>query len=665
MKLKVNRNISPVTLNEADVDQGFRIKAIEKISAAVGPAITKAKYKYKPVSHTGFYILPDFGYLSKLKIKSVGESADAIFNISVNDIFAQPLKINGKEVNQANIKYENLLEVSDDIGIAMAKTLISPASFTNTNENLQEDIILEYGPFSTVINAFKNVKDKVDDVIAKKSADRSERKSVEVILNGINETLCDGLNLAIKELLQGGKQYVKIQSKVANNELIIKLKCDFVVAVTFNADPKDSRKVVVSKLLTPLGEVKVKGKSLSETFELIGKVLNIDFTDAFKVEDKSLIDLKKGSSETEDTAADDDESKLSATDDESDASIDKSRDDNASRVDNASWESLIGADAFAALIVADESKINSTQPVLNEAYKLSIPSDNYMNALEKIKHEDAAAALVRYYLYKETSGALTESDAKKINDKFIFDILSIIRENKTFNPNINIELLYILNFIKRNKEITSMAIALAENLPDSCKEAKIIDNKDGILYSTTLFNTSGDVNVLAAIILYWYKATAFSKKYLSQLTDKQKKELVDVFDLPKSILKIPASEIGKLKKAIFTEGESNGNARRFRPVPILKEIAKYITKSFSNPDKYKNQSNDKSDITDNELEAEINNLNDNTSIDYLNLSQDELKELKAEDISKIIKGSIDIIKNNTNIKDDIIKSIIDLLKNNQ
>lgn len=663
-------------MNEADVDQGFRIKAIEKIAAAVGPAVTAAKYKYKPVSHNGFYILPDFGYLSKLKITGVGEPEEAIFKISVNDVFAQPLAVNGKPVNQANIKYEHLLEVVDDIGLAMAKTLIAPANFNGIKESIDEEALLEYGPFSKVLNAFKNVADKLkdmpslDDIVSKKSANYSERKGIEAILTGISESLCEGLESAISSLLQDGKRYVKVVSKISDDELIIELKSDFVLAITFNADPRDSRKVIVSKILTPLGEVKVKGKSLSETFELIGKVLNIDFKDVFKVEDKILIDLKKEDAPADDKQVDDKQADDSATDpadladkqSETDSSADAVSDVSDKKIEKSnSWEDLIGADAFAALNIAKESISIFDQSPLTETYKLSVQADNYMNALKKVKDDAAAAALVRYYLYKETSGAISEEAAKAINDKFIFDILNIIKDNNTFNPNINIELLYILNFIKRNKNITSMAIALAENLPDSCKHDQIVDNKDGILYSKALFNTSNDVKILSAIISYWYKATAFQKSVLTKLTDTQKKNLVDTFGLPNQIISISPSDVAKLKKAIFIQNDSSGGERKFRDPSTLKAIAKYILKDLNTTSTKATNNNVNTD--DESAENVVASDPTNTeAIDYLDLSEDELKELKIEDINKIIKGSAEVINSNSDIKDAIITSIISILK---
>lgn len=577
MKLKikhVNESIDKDILNEADVDRGYRIKAIEKLSAKVGEKIQAAGYKYKPVSQTGFYIIPDFGYLSKLKITGTDDE-DPTFTIKVNDIFAKDLEVGGKVLS--TISYEELIELTDDIGEAMARTLIAPASFDGISENLSEDLLLEYGPWSSVKGLFSKAVNAVKDFTATKAADKAEKRAAKAILEGINETLTDSLNAAIKLLLKDGKQYVTVVSKIDGNSLILELKCDFVTAITFNADPRDARKIVTSKLLTPLGEVKVKGKTIEQVLAMVGKVLNINFGDAAQSAETELAADAKDN-ETDSKADSDAKEIPDPADPDTTDNEDEAKSDESSNI----WKKLIGDDAWAELTGVGEDLTQT----LTEAYKLKIPAAKYQKAFNMvIGNDDASTALIRYYLKQETGNVLSDDPEKIFNYKIIDDIRDIIKASGTFNPNACFPLLYILTYIKSRKSLDVMVVALATELPKSCQKASILEQPQSIVYSKYLLESSTNPSTLAALIDKWYTSRAI-KDILPKLPAKWKQHLVDKFDFADSFGKIEAFTPGdtshkKEMLALKKECLLDAGAKRFRSLSDIKAIENAIIEEYN------------------------------------------------------------------------------------
>ena len=626
MKLKikhVNESIDKDTLNEADVDRGYRIKAIEKLSAKVGEKIQAAGYKYKPVSQTGFYIIPDFGYLSKLKITGTDDE-DPTFTIKVNDIFAKDLEVGGKVLS--TISYEELIELTDDIGEAMARTLIAPASFDGISENLSEDLLLEYGPWSSVKGLFSKAVNAVKDFTATKAADKAEKRAAKAILEGINETLTDSLNAAIKLLLKDGKQYVKVVSKIDGNSLILELKCDFVTAITFSADPRDARKVVTSKLLTPLGEVNVKGKTIEKVLAMVGKVLNINFGDAAQ---SAEVEVAPDANDNEtDTKADPDDDN-----DSPDLADNGGEEEKKSNESSNVWKRLIGDDAWAELTGVGE---DLTQP-LNEAYRLKIPAAKYQKAFDMVKDDDdASIALIRYYLKQETGNVLSDDPNKIFDYKIIDDIRDIIKANRTFNPNACFPLLYILTYIKSRKAINVMVVALAPELPKSCQKASILEQPQSIVYSKYLLESSSNPSTLAALIDKWYTSRAI-RDILPKLPAVWKQHLVDKFDFSDSFGKIEAFKPGdkshkKEMLALKKECLLDAGAKRFRSLSDIKAIENAIIEEHnewiksSKGKKAENPSDLDSDEDDTELAPVV--------------SDDELVAKLAGDVDNVDEKSL-------------------------
>ena len=544
MKLKiraVNESNTQKTLTEADVNRGYRIKAIEKLSSQVGAAVTKAKYKYKPVSQSGFYIMPDYGYLSKLVITGTDEE-EPTFSVKLNDVHAEQLLVNGKAITK--LTDTELIELADDIGLAMAKTLVAPASFDAVSESLTEDAILEYGPLSAIKGFFKQT---LPDFFAKKAANKAEKQGTKAILDGINETLSESLEQAVKALLKDGKQYVTVDSKIDGNTLTLQLKCDFVTALTFNADPKDPRKVIVSKLLTPLGEVRVKGKTIPQVLAMVGKVLGIKFD----------IDVP----DPVDHASDEIDPEGAAVDVDTDAE------------DSTDWESLIGAEAFAHLAEGVEH-LSELESVL-EAYKLGISADKYLEAFNAAATPGAKENVIRYFLFKESAGKLSEDAAKKLDTKSVTDITDIIKEKKSFNPNAVFELLYILKFIQKYGKIESVALELAKNLPDSCKNSGTLENMKSILYSEILFNSANDITTLTKLLNFWYKNEVFKKVNLLKLSEANLQTLVTKFNLADDLPTKANSDYFAIKRELLLDKAK----KSFRSIADIEGIAQAIKNS--------------------------------------------------------------------------------------
>ena len=540
MKLKiraVNESNTQKTLTEADVDRGYRIKAIEKLSAKVGEAVTAAHYKYKPVSQTGFYIMPDFGYLGKLKLTGTDEE-EPTFTVQINDVHAKDLPVNGKIIKK--LTYDELLDVADDIGLALAKTLIAPANFEAVSENLTEDLLLEYGPWSSIKGFFNQVATNVTDFFAKKAANKAEKKGTKAILQGINETLTEALNDSIKALLKDGKQYVTVKSTIDGNSLTLELKSDFVTALTFNADPRDARKIIVSKLLTPLGEVKVKGKSINDALAMVGKVLDIDF----KLDPETVVIPSEPSD-------------LSAEDEPESSDY---------------WASLIGVDAFSELGVVAEA----LEDMITETYKMKIPATNYKKAFDKVISDDAGKALVRYFLLNETGGVLSEDDVKKLDVKTIDDITDIIKDSNTFNPNAAFSLLYILNYIRKYKTVDNVAISFAKELPRFCQTANILENLSSIVYNKILFNSATDVTTLTALLKYWYTSDTFKKNSLVKLSKNSRKNLCAKFEIPNAFAELPETETLAMKKYLLLDPATSGDGKKFRTLSEIQAIEKAV-----------------------------------------------------------------------------------------
>lgn len=591
MKLKIratNESNAQKTLTEADVDRGYRIKAIEKLSAKIGDAVTAAHYKYKPMSQTGFYIIPEFNYLSKFTLTGTDDE-EPTFTIKLNDVHAQALPVNGKVLTK--VSYDELISVADDIGLAMAKTLVSPASFNAVSENLSEEMLLEYGPWDKIKGFFS----PVADFFAKKAADKAEKDSTKAILEGINETLSESLNDAIKALLKDGKQYVTVESKIDGNTLTLQLKCDFVTALTFNADPRDARKVIASKLLTPLGEVKVKGKSIPQVLSMVGKVLGIKFD----VEDVVAAPATTG--DTSDGDVDRDDTDLPDLDADLDA-------DERETNDDGDWASLIGDEAFSH--IAEGLKVL-------EAYKLGISADKYMEAFNAAKTPEAKKNVIRYFLFKETGGKLSEADAKKLDEKTVTDIADIIKTAKSFNPNVVFELLYILKFIQKHSKIDSVPLEFAKDLPDVCRNAGTLENVKSIIYNEILFNSSNDVATLQKLVNFWYKANAFKKNTLTKLSEATKQNLVDKFDLADDLAS--KTEAFDIKRELLIDKSK----KAFRPLATIQAIEQAINSALKNGRVTRHTDDDEVAAADVDATSEL----DLETLDPETISEEDFKKL--------------------------------------
>ena len=628
MKLKikhVNESIDKDVLNEADVDRGYRIRAIEKLSDKVGAAVTAAKYKYKPVKDIGFYIIPDYGYLSKLKIEGTDED-EPVYTIHLNDIHAQALPVNGKSLTK--LTHDELIELANDIGQTMAGTLICPAVFEGVSESLDEAVLLEYGPgnvfFKRLVTDVKDLfKFGPKDFLDRKSAEVTDRNGKKAIFRDIGETLVDALNDTIKKELKDGKPYVTVASKVEATGLTIELKSDFAVALTFHADPRDSRKIIPNKLLTPLGEVKVKGKTVEEVLAMLGKVLGIKFSDAVK---SAEIEVATDTDETE-SKTDSDTKEIP---DLADPDIaDGEGEDKSSNL----WKQLIGDAAWAELVGVGE---DLTQP-LTEAYKLKIPAAKYQKAFDTVKgDDDASIALIRYYLKQETGNVLSNDPNKIFDYKIIDDIRDIINASGTFNPNACFPLLYILTYIKSRKTLRPLVVALATALPKCCQKASILEQPQSIVYSKYLIESSTNLSTLAALIEKWYTSRAI-KEILPKLPATWKKHLVDKFDFSDSFGEIEAFTPGdtshkKEMLALKRECLLDEGAKRFRSLSDIKAIENAIIEEYNEwlkskrNKKVENPSDTESEESATELEPVV--------------SDDELVAKLADDVDNVDEKSL-------------------------
>lgn len=573
MKLKFNRVSTPLT--EAgpviNLDRGARAKAAEVVGKQVESALTAAGYKCKLAESRGFYILPKFGYLTKAEIgMNVDEDGERTFSFKVLNWHGENLAVEGVTKNK-DLTAEELAEAIDNIGI----TLMAPV--IGLKGTLTEDLILEYGPvgkfFTKVGNALHDLHDKIiNHPVANKVAKDSDKNT----LRTIGDLLKDALTDAIKaEAI--GETYVKPVVTVDADKATVILKSDFILAVMFDAVVGQPNKNRVSKIITPLGELKVKPTdataNIGQALLSIGKKLDVNFSAVSAVKK-----LKSG--DDADSESDTD----SEVDTDSADALDMDDDSAASGLEGELL-AAVGADAAAILTGVSEE--------LDEALRLKMPAAKYDKAIDKVDN-DGFDALIKYFLLKETN--LGEDKVKKISPLTVGLIKDIVLDNgKTFDLGTNAPLqavvFYGKNYTKHFTKLVELFTKLLSkginpkvtemNKTEGRDIDAVLQNKLSILYAPELFRTSvSDVDELFEILKLWYDPKYTEDKLWNDaIQDKLevlKDELKDSYNIDTTAIKNGADA----KKAIMLEP----SGKKFRGYKTIQAIVSVINSADATED---------------------------------------------------------------------------------
>lgn len=569
MKLKFNKVSTPLT--EAgpiiNLDRGARAKAAEVVGKQVESALTAAGYKCKLAESRGFYILPKFGYLTKAEIgMNVDEDGERTFSFKVLNWHGENLAVEGVAKNK-DLTAEELAEAIDNIGI----TLMAPV--IGLKGTLTEDLILEYGPvgkfFTKVGNVLHDLHDKIiNHPVANKVAKDSDKNT----LRTIGDLLKDALTDAIKaEAI--GETYVKPVVTVDADKATIILKSDFILAVMLDAVVGQPNKNRVSKIITPLGELKVKPTdataNIGQALLSIGKKLDVNFSAVSAVKK-----LKSG----DDTDSESDTDSEVDTDADGADALDMDDDSTASGLEGELL-AAVGADAAAILTGVSE------ELELDEALRLKMPAAKYDKAIDKVDN-DGFDALIKYFLLKETS--LGEDKVKKISPLTIGLIKDIVLDNgKTFDLGTNAPLQAIVFYGKNYTKHFTKLVELFTKLLDKGINPKVtemnktegrdidavLQNKLSILYAPELFRTStSDVDELYEILRLWYDTKYTEDKLWTDATQKKfevtKDELKDTYGIDTASIKNGVDA----KKAIMLDP----SGKKFRGYKTIQAIMSVI-----------------------------------------------------------------------------------------
>lgn len=569
MKLKFNRVSTPLT--EAgpivNLDRGARAKAAEVVGKQVESALTAAGYKCKLAESRGFYILPKFGYLTKAEIgMNVDEDGERTFSFKVLNWHGENLVVEGV-AKKTDLTADELAEAIDNIGI----TLMAPV--IDLKGTLTEDLILEYGPVGKFFTKVGNVlHDLHDKIINHPAANKAAKNSDKNTLKTIGDLLKDALTEAIKaEAI--GETYVKPVVTVDANKATIILKSDFILAVMFDAVVGQPNKNRVAKIITPLGELKVKSTDatadIGKALLSIGKKLDVNFSAVSAV--KKLKDGDDADSESDsDTDSDVD------TDADSADALDMDDDSTASGLEGELL-AAVGADAAAILTGVSEE--------LDEALRLKMPAAKYDEAIDKVDNT-GFDALIKYFLLKETS--LGEDKVKKISPLTVGLIKDIVLDNgKTFDLGTNAPLQAIVFYGKNyTKHFTTLVELFTKLLSKGINpkvtemnktEGRDIDavlqNKLSILYAPELFRTSiNDVDELYEILRLWYDTKYTEDKLWTEAIQNKfealKDELKDTYNIDSASIKNGVDA----KKAIMLDP----SGKKFRGYKTIQAIISLI-----------------------------------------------------------------------------------------
>lgn len=351
MKLKFVQRI-----NEADAARGQRILKLREINNVIKNAVEDAGYKFKDQADKGFYILPRFGYVSRIGIDIIKDKNDYVvkmFDARGEERKELTKKISGNDFNKSMQEdiAPGVLDLIFKIGAADIATLEKGVSEATLPKFLQA--------------AIEKIKDKVDV----KAANKDEKRTVKGLAKQCETIIKDEIAKSPEITRE-----LTIKTEIKENHIDIFINGDVVAGVGYKTDyAATDKRFLVTSCVTAVSEAKgIKNCSLASFINFLNRklLLNIKLTDA------AMLSLT-GSDAAEITKVNNFETILKNT---------------------------LGDEILAKLAEG-----------LNEAI-IGNDVQKYDSALAFVKTAAQGEALVKLYFYKESGNKLqlTDNEAKEL-----------------------------------------------------------------------------------------------------------------------------------------------------------------------------------------------------------------------------------------------------------
>ena len=235
MKLKFNNSVSKTPLREADADAGACLIYVEKVYKELKTAVENAGFKFKPASDAskGFYILLPNKYLGKFSIN---------LNTESDTVSLKFIDFKNDELLASEPPVESLGKLTFDSMINDAKDAFIPNLTKIATESLDEDLLLEYGPF-----------DKLKGAINKFASNMRDKQQVSQDKKNSETKFSDNIPDA-KENFEAAVESIGLvgNSKIAKNsaEFTIMPVNNTYLTVALAMDPKNVKNVIVKNVIT-------------------------------------------------------------------------------------------------------------------------------------------------------------------------------------------------------------------------------------------------------------------------------------------------------------------------------------------------------------------------------------------------------------------------------
>lgn len=432
MKLKFVQSI-----NEADAARGQRILKLQEINNVIKNAVEDAGYKFKDQADKGFYILPRFGYVSKISIdiiKDKNEYVVKVFDARGEERQELTKKISGNDFNKS---------MQEDIAPSALNLIfkIGAADIATLEKGVSEATLPKF-----LQTAIKKIKGNIGDVktsLDKKAANKAEKRTVKGLANQCETIIKD--EIAKRSEIT---RELTIKTEIKENHIDIFINGDVVAGVGYKTDyAAADKRFLVTSCITAVSEAKgIKNCSLASFITFLNRklLLNIKLTDA------AMLSLT-GSDDAEITKVNNFETILKNT---------------------------LGDEILSKLAEG-----------LNEAI-IDNDVQKYDDALAFVKTAAQGEALVKLYFYKKSGNKLqlTDNEAK--------ELWKAVSASKSFAKNKSVLVNLFVNYWNKNQSSPDIAEEL-KNLITLLTTDKFINKLGKVDYNKSIIYNKAFVGTAA------------------------------------------------------------------------------------------------------------------------------------------------------------------------
>lgn len=516
MKLKFVQSI-----NEADAARGQRILKLQEINNVIKNAVEDAGYKFKDQADKGFYILPRFGYVSKISIdiiKDKNEYVVKVFDARGEERQELTKKISGNDFNKS---------MQEDIAPSALNLIfkMGAADIATLEKGVSEATLPTF-----LQTAIKKIKGNIGDVktsLDKKAANKAEKRTVKGLANQCETIIKD--EIAKRSEIT---RELTIKTEIKENHINIFINGDVVAGVGYKTDyAAADKRFLVTSCITAVSEAKgIKNCSLASFITFLNRklLLNIKLTDA------AMLSLT-GSDAAEITKVNNFETILKNT---------------------------LGDEILAKLAEG-----------LNEAI-IDNDVQKYDDALAFVKTAAQGEALVKLYFYKKSGNKLqlTDNEAK--------ELWKAVSASKSFAKNKSVLVNLFVNYWNKNQSSPDIAEEL-KNLITLLTTDKFINKLGKVDYNKSIIYNKAFVGTAAAtadkhLIYDKYKDILDQNITIDSNTKKLEIEQAANIKFPKLAELTTAESIANFM--VFTDHKAKEGLRNIKQVNAIYNALNYTSR---------------------------------------------------------------------------------------